>query len=33
MVRAVREYRIRGVATNLAFLQAVLEHPRFRADD
>jgi pyruvate carboxylase len=29
MVRALREYRIRGVATNLAFLEALLEHPSF----
>ncbi len=33
MVRALREYRIRGVATNLAFLEAVLSHPRFKAAD
>lgn len=31
MERALREYRIRGVATNLAFLEAVLVHPDFRA--
>ncbi len=31
MDRALREYRIRGVATNLAFLEALLEHPDFRA--
>jgi pyruvate carboxylase len=31
MERALREYRIRGVATNLAFLEAVLAHPDFRA--
>ncbi len=31
MDRALREYRIRGVATNLAFLEAVLNHPKFRA--
>ncbi len=31
MDRALREYRIRGVATNLAFLEAVLAHPDFRA--
>ena len=31
MDRALREYRIRGVTTNLAFLEAVLEHPDFRA--
>jgi pyruvate carboxylase len=30
MDRALREYRIRGVATNLAFLEAVLNHPKFR---
>ncbi len=33
MLRAVREYRIRGVATNLPFLEAVMEHPRFRANE
>ena len=33
MDRALREYRIRGVATNLAFLEAVLDHPEFRAND
>ncbi|MGH6828269.1 MAG: pyruvate carboxylase, partial [Rhizomicrobium sp.] len=33
MDRALREYRIRGVATNLAFLEAVLAHPKFRAND
>jgi pyruvate carboxylase len=33
MLRALREYRIRGVATNLAFLENILAHPRFRADD
>lgn len=33
MVRALREYRIRGVATNLAFVENVLTHPRFRAND
>src|SRR5262249_53633433 len=32
MDRALREYRIRGVATNLAFLEAVLHHPKFRAN-
>lgn len=31
MDRALREYRIRGVATNLPFLEAVLSHPDFRA--
>jgi len=29
--RAVAEFRIRGVATNISFLQAVLDHPDFRA--
>ena len=33
MDRALREYRIRGVATNLAFLEAVLSHPKFREDN
>jgi pyruvate carboxylase len=33
MLRALREYRIRGVATNLVFLQGLLDHPRFRAND
>ncbi len=33
MDRALREYRIRGVATNLAFLEALLEHPRFLAGE
>src|SRR5690606_34107614 len=33
MVRALREYRIRGVATNLFFLEAVLSHPKFRGSD
>lgn len=31
MDRALREYRIRGVATNLPFLEAVLAHPEFQA--
>jgi len=30
MVRALREYRIRGVATNLVFLESVLNHPKFK---
>jgi len=30
MDRALREYRIRGVATNLAFLEALLNHKDFR---
>jgi pyruvate carboxylase len=29
MDRALREFRIRGVATNLTFLEAVIEHPKF----
>ncbi len=33
MNRALTEYRIRGVATNLAFLHNVVAHPRFRAND
>jgi pyruvate carboxylase len=33
MDRALREYRIRGVATNLIFLEALLNHPKFRAGD
>ena len=31
MDRALREFRIRGVATNLVFLEALIGHPRFRA--
>ncbi|TVQ33921.1 MAG: pyruvate carboxylase [Geminicoccaceae bacterium] len=31
MLRALVEYRIRGVATNLTFLETVLRHPTFRA--
>ncbi len=30
MDRALREFRIRGVATNLAFLENVITHPKFR---
>ena len=29
MLRALREFRIRGVATNIPFLDALLEHPDF----
>ncbi|MEM1365404.1 MAG: pyruvate carboxylase, partial [Pseudomonadota bacterium] len=29
MDRALREYRIRGVATNLAFLEAIINHEKF----
>ncbi|MEP3601531.1 MAG: pyruvate carboxylase [Stappiaceae bacterium] len=30
MDRALREFRIRGVATNLIFLENVIDHPKFR---
>jgi pyruvate carboxylase len=30
MDRALREFRIRGVATNLTFLEAIINHPSFR---
>lgn len=30
MTRALSEHRIRGVATNLPFLESVIRHPRFR---
>jgi len=30
MHRALREFRIRGVATNLTFLEAIISHARFR---
>jgi pyruvate carboxylase len=33
MHRALREFRIRGVATNLTFLEAIITHPKFRAND
>jgi pyruvate carboxylase len=33
MDRALMEYRIRGVATNLAFLHNLVSHPKFRAND
>ena len=32
MVRALKEYRIRGVNTNLAFLETILTHPDFVAN-
>ncbi|MEM6665171.1 MAG: pyruvate carboxylase [Pseudomonadota bacterium] len=32
MDRALREFRIRGVATNLAFLENIIEHPDFEAN-
>ena len=33
MDRALREFRIRGVATNLAFLENLINHPRFKANE
>ncbi|WP_417692010.1 pyruvate carboxylase [Roseibium sp.] len=33
MDRALREFRIRGVATNLEFLENIIGHPKFRASD
>jgi len=30
MYRALREFRIRGVATNLTFLENIISHPKFR---
>ena len=33
MDRALREFRIRGVKTNLPFLESVINHPRFAADE
>ncbi|MBO1041914.1 pyruvate carboxylase [Brucella pituitosa] len=33
MDRALREFRIRGVATNLTFVEAIINHPRFQAND
>ncbi|WP_099867349.1 pyruvate carboxylase [Pararhizobium haloflavum] len=30
MDRALREFRIRGIATNLTFLEAIIGHPQFR---
>ena len=33
MVRALREFRIRGVASNLAFLEQVIRHPQFLKAD
>ncbi|MEI6557061.1 MAG: pyruvate carboxylase [Rhodospirillaceae bacterium] len=33
MDRALREFRIRGVATNLAFLEKLINHPRFLKAD
>jgi pyruvate carboxylase len=33
MDRALREFRIRGVATNLLFLETLITHPKFRNND
>jgi pyruvate carboxylase len=33
MDRALREFRIRGVTTNIPFVENVVNHPRFRAGD
>jgi pyruvate carboxylase len=33
MMRALKEYRIRGVSTNLSFLQAILSHPKFLSNE
>ena len=33
MDRALREFRIRGVKTNIPFLENVLHHPVFQAGD
>ncbi|MDH3468456.1 MAG: acetyl/propionyl-CoA carboxylase subunit alpha, partial [Gammaproteobacteria bacterium] len=33
MLRALDEYYIEGVANNIAFLQSVLDHPRYRRGD
>lgn len=33
MDRALREFRIRGVATNLTFVEAIINHPAFQAND
>jgi pyruvate carboxylase len=33
MDRALREFRIRGVKTNLAFLEALINHPQFRSGE
>ncbi len=33
MDRALREFRIRGVATNIAFVENLLRHPSFRSND
>jgi pyruvate carboxylase len=33
MDRALREFRIRGVATNLTFVANIINHPKFKAND
>ncbi len=33
MDRALREFRIRGISTNIPFLENVINHPRFKAAD
>jgi pyruvate carboxylase len=33
MDRALREFRIRGVATNLVFLEHIIDHPDFRSNN
>ena len=33
MYRALREFRIRGVSTNLLFLEKLIDHPKFKACD
>ena len=33
LTRALREFRIRGVATNLVFVENLIEHPKFREAD
>ncbi len=33
MDRALREFRIRGIATNIPFLENVINHPRFKTAD
>ncbi|MFJ1251195.1 pyruvate carboxylase [Cupriavidus sp. CuC1] len=33
MLRALREFRVRGVSTNLRFLENVVSHPKFAAGD
>ncbi|WP_237155164.1 pyruvate carboxylase [Oryzibacter oryziterrae] len=32
MMRALREFRIRGVATNLTFLESIITHPKFQSN-